>query len=42
MSNYLSQLIRGHGSITDSSRLAYFVFALDVEHALLFGHERSM
>lgn len=23
-------------------RLAYFVFALDVEHALFFGHERSM
>ncbi len=23
-------------------RLAYYVFALDVEHALLFGHERSM
>ena len=23
-------------------RLAYFVFALDVEQSLFFGHERSM
>ena len=42
MSNYLVQQNRGYGIITDSARLAYFVFALDVEHALLFGHERSM
>jgi hypothetical protein len=23
-------------------RLAYFIFVVDVQHAILFGHDRSM